>query len=77
MRTVNRELAPRLGTQGLEQKMENSMYESAVSEYGQEAADRAAQESIEAFNAAAIAGMTEEQCEAEQAAAFSAALTGT
>jgi hypothetical protein len=54
----------------------NDLYDSAVAEYGQEAADMVAQESVEAFNSAAIAGMTEEQCEAEQSAAFSAALTG-
>lgn len=49
-------------------------YEAAVEEFGQEAADLAAAASVEAFNANALAGAAPEECEAEQLAAFEAAL---
>jgi len=52
----------------------NQLYNSAVDAHGQEAADAAAQCGIEAFNVNAIAGASIEQCEAEQEAAFLAAL---
>jgi|APEBP8051072210_1049370.scaffolds.fasta_scaffold16634_2 hypothetical protein len=48
----------------------NDAYEKAVETHGQEAADRAAQTSIEVFNTTAIAGMECKMCEDEQFAAF-------
>ena len=52
----------------------NEMYEQAVAIYGQSWADRAAKISIDVYNVNASAGLTKEQCEAEQAVAFQAAL---
>ncbi len=52
----------------------NNLYEQAVERRGTEAADMAAEESVHAFNAAALAGLSDEQCAAEQAAAFAAAI---
>jgi len=51
-----------------------SAYEAAVEKFGKEAADRAASASIEVFNTNALAGASNEECEAEQLAAFEAAL---
>lgn len=52
----------------------NSIYEAAIESHGQAAADAAASVSQEAYNTAALAGMSPEECEKEQAAAFVAAL---
>ena len=49
-------------------------YDAAVIEYGQEIADRAAEESIAAYSVNAIAGMDQAACEAEQLAEFARAL---
>ncbi len=49
-------------------------YESAVEEFGEEIAEQAAELSIEAFNTNAQAGFSDEECEAEQLAAFAQAL---
>ncbi len=49
-------------------------YESAVEEFGEEIAKQAADISIEAFNTNAQAGFSDEECEAEQLAAFAQAL---
>jgi hypothetical protein len=49
-------------------------YESAVEKFGKEAADQAAAASIEVFNTNALAGASNAECEAEQLAAFDAAL---
>jgi hypothetical protein len=50
-------------------------FDAAVAEFGQDLADKAAEQSVEAFNTTALAGASAEQCEAEQLAAFAAALT--
>jgi len=52
-------------------------YESAVEKFGREVADRAAAASIEVFDTNALAGVSTEECEAEQLAAFEAALQAT
>lgn len=49
----------------------NAAYAAAVEIHGQEAADRAAEVSVAAFNTAALAGLGEDECAAEQLAAFS------
>jgi hypothetical protein len=54
----------------------NSVFAAAVESHGQDAAEKAAEASIEAYNTAAIAGMSEEACESEQVAAFEVALNG-
>ena len=51
-------------------------FETAVESHGQDAAEKAAEASIEAYNTAAIAGLPENACDAEQLAAFEAALNG-
>ena len=50
------------------------IYEAAVEQYGQEAAERAAEASIAAWNVNALAGFSQEVCAAEQIAAFQTAL---
>lgn len=52
----------------------NAIYQDAVEQYGLEAADRAAEASIAAWNVNALAGFSPEVCEAEQVAAFNAVL---
>ena len=52
----------------------NEIYEAAVEQYGPEAAERAAEASIAAWNVNALAGFSPEVCAAEQIAAFQAAL---
>lgn len=52
----------------------NEIYEAAVEQYGLEAAERAAEASIDAWNVNAMAGFSPEVCAAEQIAAFQAAL---
>ena len=49
-------------------------YIAAAEYFGEEAADKAAAEGVEAFNVNALAGASLEDCEAEQMAAFKAAL---
>ncbi len=51
-----------------------SLYEAAEESHGKESASAAAEASIAAYNACALAGMDQEACEREQAAAFAAAL---
>lgn len=50
------------------------IYEAAVEQYGLEAAERAAEASLAAWNVNALAGFSPEVCAAEQIAAFQAAL---
>ena len=50
------------------------IYEAAVEQYGPDAAERAAEASIAAWNVNAMAGFSPEVCAAEQIAAFQAAL---
>ena len=52
----------------------NELYEAAVKQYGQEAADQAAEAAIAAWNVNALAWFSPEVCAAEQIAAFQAAL---
>ena len=52
----------------------NEAYEAAAAIVGSDAADEAARESIDAFNAACFSGLSMQECEAEQLAAFNAAL---
>lgn len=52
----------------------NELYAVAVEQYGQEAAEQAAEAAIAAWNCNALAGFSQEVCEAEQVAAFNAAL---
>lgn len=52
----------------------NEIYEAAVNQYGEDAANRAAEASIAAWNVNALAGFSPEVCAAEQIAAFQAAL---
>lgn len=54
----------------------NNVFSAAVESHGQEAAEKAAEASIDAYNTSAIAGLAEEFCDAEQLAAFEAALNG-
>jgi hypothetical protein len=49
-------------------------YEIAVEKFGQEAADKAAEIGVAAYNTNAVAGLSQEECEAEQLAAFKAEL---
>lgn len=51
-----------------------SIYQQAIEQYGLDAANRAAEISVEYYNANAIAGFSPEICEAEQIAAFQEAL---
>lgn len=52
----------------------NEIYEAAVEQYGEDAANRAAEEGIAAWNVNAMAGFSPEVCAAEQIAAFQTAL---
>lgn len=52
----------------------NEIYEAAVEQYGEESANRAAEEGIAAWNVNALAGFSPEVCAAEQIAAFQTAL---
>ncbi len=52
----------------------NEIYQTAVEQYGLEAAERAAEASIAAWNVNAMGGFSPEVCAAEQVAAFQAAL---
>ncbi len=52
----------------------NALYAAAVDSHGQARADAAAAASIEAYNTNAVGGLSQEACEAEQAAAFVAAM---
>jgi hypothetical protein len=52
----------------------NELYDAAVEQHGQDAADQASEAAIAAWNVNALAGFGPETCAAEQAAAFQAAL---
>ncbi len=52
----------------------NEIYAAAVEQYGREVAEKAAEESIAAWNVNAMAGFSPEVCAAEQIAAFQAGL---
>ena len=52
----------------------NKIYEAAVEQYGLEAAERAAEAAIAAWNVNAMAGFSPEVCAAEQIAPFQSAL---
>lgn len=52
----------------------NDMYYKAVATHGQDAADEAAEASINAYNTNALAGFDQATCEKAQAAAFRDAL---
>ena len=48
----------------------NIIYEAMAIEHGQDRVDAAAQASVEAYNTAAIAGLSQHECEREQVAVF-------